>query len=256
MLRRSWMVACFLIAGVANAQTRHLTVHEALIVIADGTCNALPGVVAIVNDRDRFEYVLTERNGERVIDTGSFTFDATEAHASLHFPNMRTDCVKAAPDWDRRRAVFTFTRCNTKPVSAVTMRMEKEIDVSYVRTLRSRQPGTVPCDERSWFNTEGSVRAVRFADEELRLRLGSNHPDPKAVGDLRVREILNLVRDLKKGEFRPVGTDAMAYVLTVQRSKGDGSAPHLSPVSLDLAIKQMKEYGTLHLKVETPGLKK
>jgi len=233
---------------------QHVTVHEARIEIADAACAAAlqsaAAIVAIVNDRDRDPYPVDKVNGKFVIRTGAFGFVPEEAHASLHFPNFRTDCVQGEVDDDG--AVFRFARCNRDPVSDVTIRMEKLMNVSYVRDLPARQARTVPCQERGWLPTKEIVFVVRFPDEWLDLRLNSSQPDPEALSHLRVHTILELFGKLKKSEFA-LPPDDLGYVVAVQHAKGHGSTPHLSSVSMDLAIKQMKEYGTLHLTVEPRG---
>jgi hypothetical protein len=287
-LSQALFAFCYVIA--VHAQTAPLpsapsglTVSKVLIVITDPYCSRQPGASIVIDDYDRFPYPLSATGSQQEIETPGFQFDATTAHASLRFPAMRTDCVRAKPDWARKVAIFTFADCNREPVWNVTIRAESPIDISYVRRLgaarrpdvpsRVRRPVSsgngwvenvdvvgdtpredVPCRERGSFSSDHAytVLALRHPYEQLDLQPLRAKPDPDLAG-LNVGEILRLARDLGKGQSMPLDSDAMVHVLAAQRARGKGGPPNFSVVSMELDVRNLKETPVIHLAVEKVG---
>lgn len=268
MIGKRWLglgIAALCSAGL-HAQTpsrptmpkvpeRLVLFSRAEVRIADSNCDLPDEVWLVIDDVDRFPYELPGSGRVRRLDELEVEVDPRDTQASIYVPHaMRTDCVKGMPDWDNQRVIYTFPRCSSSAVQDITISTSHQISISYVRHLPAGDPGTVPCRAHASFRTHEpySVKPpLRDGAEDLVLQLGLTQPRLDTPG-LSLREILRLTRGLKKDQSVPLDEEWMIHVLSVQRVRGDGSVPNVSPAAIDLDIRAVRELGspTLTLNIE------
>ena len=181
-------------------------------------------------------------------------FVIQDACASLRLGGARTNCQRAVPANDPEHryaplARFVFT-CDEQDAWPVSVQTTPPIPGSYVRTLENskttRGPLDCTCKEKDSFDGKRTLLDVRFPVERLLLQLNVKPPDDKATG-LNINAI-NLKKNPNKDEYT-FNREGVAGLLSVQRVKGDRSAPNLSSTAIDIDTARMKKVPLTNLTV-------
>jgi hypothetical protein len=199
----------------------------------------------VLNGTEQQDLDLTARHW--IISLPDDEFVIQDACASLRLGGARTDCRRpvSAPDPEHRYAPlarFTFA-CDEQDAWPVVVRTDPKIPVSYVRKIEngntSRDPRSCQCREaNSFFDGKRTFRDVRFPVEKLLLQLGVAAPNDQALG-LHL-DAIKLRKNPKKDEYSFDRTGVVG-LLSIQRARGDGSAPTLSSTAIDLDTANLKK---------------
>jgi hypothetical protein len=164
-------------------------------------------------------------------------FSTTQSYFSFRLSDgRRTECYrpyaeKVSPDaWIAKLDVYC---CSNEAGKEVTVKPDPEMDVSYLRQLTGKVQGSppgmaVPYIEEGTLDPEKPViDHVQFRIEKIHLQLGTEPPEPDAMG-LWVNDLPLAV---KKG-YEQLKPDGVVYRLIVQRVEaGDLS---MNAIELDV----------------------
>ncbi len=198
-------------------------------------------------------------------------FVIQDACGSLRLGGARTNCQRPVPvkDPEHRyapRAQFTFT-CDEQDAWPVVIRTVPPIVVSYVRRLESSKtqstPRDCPCREPGWFDDgKRTLPDVRFPVEKVLLQLGVEPPDDKALSlnvsaikRNKTSDFLSLLSGQITGPSRKIleskvnqareeydfSMSGVAGLLSIQRARGNSSAPTLSSTAIDIDTAKLKK---------------
>lgn|GEM_PF-3963743 len=252
MTRRSWfrqghatalIVIVFALAAQAQKTTR--------VEIELKPCAKAPGKIFFVLDGTE-QQELDSKMRHWTFSLPDHEFVIQDACASLHLGGARTDCQRAvaAPDPDHRYADlarFTFV-CDEQDAWPVVVQTKPAISVSYIRRIQNsstfRDSRSCQCMEASNFVGKHTLQDVRFPAEKLLLQLGVAPPNDRGLG-LNLSAI-KLKKNPKKDEYS-FDRSGVVGLLSLQRAKGDSSAPTLSSTAIDLDTASLKKMPLINL---------
>jgi hypothetical protein len=276
--RKMIVVGALLHAATAtNVHTQSAATRKVTVVVqGSSVCDSeIHNSIKVVLDGDERHALTAWHDNPAKPWIGTLTVNehkikATGTHASLRLAGLRTKCAESRRDKDRYQdkdehgqdpeasvASFEF-ECDERPTQNIEFRTSPEsnlIPIGYVR--RVKDPGK--CTDQAFFDNGPRTAEDVWTTEELRLHLGSDH-NPEARGllvlsptesaRLTFSETIEKLAIHEADSRRLEKRDRIALALTYQRSKGDGSVPHLSSTAIDLDTKLLNEAGVKGLLIK------